>query len=86
MSIDPVKRIFSFSSWNIKSVASDGGTGLPLRGQAFTTFDFTLRMDIDQPTGVGTGVKTFNIVTSTRLSRKSADDAFWQTGRKITRQ
>ena len=84
ISIDPVTRLIGFSSWDIKAVVSAGGTGLPLIGQAFTTFDFTVRLDIDQPSTAG--VKTLSVVTATRLSRKSLDDAFWQTGRKITRK
>lgn len=84
MIIDPLLRTISFSTWDIKSLTNEGGTGLPARGQPFTSFDFTLRLDIDQPSPTGT--VTFGVVTDTRLSRKSTDDAFWQTGRKITRQ
>jgi hypothetical protein len=48
-----------------------------VRGQPFTAFNFTLRIDLDQPDGT-----TFSAVTATRLTRRAQDDAFWQTGRR----
>lgn len=80
--IDTIKRTFAITTWDIKSNANFGGTGLPVRGEAFTTFNFTLRLDLDQFDVLGNKTSTLSVVTATKLSRKTTDDAFWQTGRK----
>jgi PKD repeat protein len=77
--INPVTRYFSFTTWDINANATIGGTGLPVRGEAFTSYNFTLRFDIPQPGGT-----TFSVVTATQLQRKTTDDALWLTGRKNT--
>ena len=77
LSYDPVHRLLSIKTWDLPANATLGGTGLPVRGQPFTAFNFTLRIDLDQPDGT-----TFSAVTATRLSRRAQDDAFWQTGRR----
>ncbi len=80
--IDTVKRTFAITTWDIKSNSNVGGTGLPVRGEAFTTFNFALRLDLDQFDSLGNKISTLSVVTATKLSRKTTDDAFWQTGRK----
>jgi hypothetical protein len=50
---------------------------LPIRGQFFLSFNFALRLELDQPDGT-----TFQVVTATTLTRHTKDDAFWQTGRR----
>jgi len=75
--IDTAARRMTVKSWDVKSSLSQGGTGLPLRGERFIGFNFTLRIDFDQPDGT-----TFHAVTATRLTRRSEDDAVWQTGRR----
>ncbi len=81
--IDIQKRTYSITTWDIKSNPNQGGSGYRTnRGQAFTSFDFTLRLDLDQVNGAGQKTSTVSVVTSTELSRKTTDDAFWQTGRK----
>ncbi len=79
--IEAGTRIFTLRTWDIKARPVDGGTGLPLRAQPFSAFNFSLRLDFDQPDG-----STFRVVTATRMSRRSQDDAFWQTGRRKKRQ
>ncbi|HLX62625.1 MAG TPA: PKD domain-containing protein [Planctomycetota bacterium] len=81
--IDTVKRTFMITTWDIKSNANQGGTGLPVRGEAFVSFDFTVRLDLDQFDSTGKVNSTFSVVTATQLSRKTTDDAFWQTGRTL---
>jgi PKD repeat protein len=76
-SIDTLARKIVIKTWELPASPAKGGTGLPLRGNLDVGFDFTLRMDLDQPTGI-----TFHAVTATRLTRRSTDDAFWQTGRR----
>jgi PKD repeat protein len=80
--IDPVKRTFSITTWDIRSNENIGGTGLPTRGEAFTSFDFTLRFDLDLFDDKTNTSSTLSVVTATQLTRKTTDDAFWQTGRK----
>jgi PKD repeat protein len=75
--IDTAARRMTLKSWDILAAVSKGGTGLPLRGDPFVGFNFTLRIDFDQPDGT-----TFQAVTATRLTRRSRDDAVWQTGRR----
>jgi PKD repeat protein len=77
MTIDTVNRRMTIRTWDLLSDTSLGGTGLPLRGQNFTTFNFTVRLDFDQPDGT-----TLQSVTATHLTRLATSDAFWQTGRK----
>ena len=48
-----------------------------LSATAATAFSFTIRLDLDQPDG-----STFQVVTATRMTRKTQDDAFWQTVRE----
>jgi hypothetical protein len=80
LNIDPVRRYFQITTWDINSNANQGGSGLPVIGEAFTTFNFTLRLDLPQPNG------TFSVVTATQLQRKSITDGLWQTGRKTKPQ
>lgn len=80
--IDPVKRTFVITTWDIRSNKNIGGTGLPTRGEAFTSFDFTVRMDLDLFDSKAKTSSTLSVVTATQLTRKTIDDAFWQTGRK----
>jgi PKD repeat protein len=75
--VDTVTRRMTIRTWDILSDTREGGTGLPLRGTPFTAFSFTIRLDLDQPDGT-----TFQVVTATRMTRKTQDDAFWQTGRR----
>lgn len=75
--IDTAARRMTVKSWDVKSAVTKGGTGLPLRGERFIGFNFTLRIDFDQPDGT-----TIHSVTATRLTRRSEDDAVWQTGRR----
>jgi PKD repeat protein len=75
--VDAVTRRMTIRTWDIPTATSDGGTGLPLRGAPFTAYNFTIRLELDQPDG-----STFQVVTATRLTRKTQDDAFWQTGRR----
>lgn len=75
--IDPVHRLLRIRTWDIPASVLKGGTGLPLHGEPFTAFNFTVRLDLDQPDG-----STFHAVTATRLSRRTKDDAFWETGRR----
>lgn len=75
--IDTAGRRMTIKTWDILAILGKGGTGLPLRGTPFVGFDFAVRMDLDQPDGT-----TFHAVTATRLSRRSRDDAVWQTGRR----
>lgn len=77
ITIDTIARKMVIKTWDIAASPAKGGTGLPLIGSQFVGFDYTLRMDLDQPTGI-----TFHAVTATRLTRRSIDDAFWQTGRR----
>lgn len=79
--IDTIKRTFAITTWDVKSNVNAGGTGLPVRGEIFTSFNFTIRVDIDQFDTINT-VSTLSVVTATKLSRKTTDDAFWQTGRR----
>jgi PKD repeat protein len=75
--IDTETRRMNINTWDLPSAAVDGGTGLPVRGNPYTALNFTLRADLAQPDGT-----TFRAVTATRLSRRTQDDAFWQTGRR----
>ena len=77
ISIDTIARKLTIKTWDLPASPAKGGTGLPLIGSQFIGFDFTLRMDLDQPTGI-----TFQAVTATRLTRRTVDDAFWETGRR----
>jgi PKD repeat protein len=77
LSIDVEGRRMTIRSWDILSRSNLGGTGLPLRGAPFTAFNFTVRIEFDQPDGT-----VLQAVTATRLTRKSEDDALWQTGRR----
>ena len=79
--IDVVKRTFVITTWDIKSNVNFGGSGLPVRGESFTNYNFILRFDIDQFDNPNNPT-TLSMVTATKLSRKTSDDAFWQTGRK----
>ncbi len=79
--VDVVTRRMTLRTWDILAREPVGGTGLPLRAQAFTAFNFAVRLDFDQPDG-----STFQVVTATRLTRRTQDDAFWQTGRRKKRQ
>jgi len=76
-SLEIDNRRFNFQTWDIVSNPNRGGTGLPLRGQQFTAFNFTIRIEFDQPDGT-----VLQAVTGTRLTRKSEDDALWQSGRR----
>jgi hypothetical protein len=80
-SIDTVTRRMTIRTWDLLERTQDGGTGLPGRGQPFTAFNFTLRLDLDQRDGT-----KLQAVTATRLTRRTIDDAFWQTGRRKKRQ
>ncbi|MEI6232347.1 MAG: PKD domain-containing protein [Planctomycetota bacterium] len=81
--IDTAKRTFVVTTWDIMSNPNFGGTGLPVRGEQFTAFSFTVRIDLDQyDNGVANAPTVLSAVTATRLTRKSTDDAFWQTGRR----
>jgi len=77
LTIDVDGRRLVLRTWDIEANANRGGTGLPLRGQQFTAFNFTIRIEFDQPDGT-----VFQAVTGTRLTRKSEDDALWQSGRR----
>jgi PKD repeat protein len=77
---DNATRLFTLRTWDLVARETLGGTGLPLRSDAFVGYNFSLRMDLDQPDGT-----TFSVVTATRLTRRSKDDAFWQTGRSKKR-
>lgn len=79
--IDTVKRKMTIRTWDIKQDPAIGGTGLPITGRPFTGFNFTVRIEFDQPDGT-----KFQAVTATRLTRRSTDDAFWQTGRRNRKQ
>lgn len=79
--IDVESRRFVIRTWDLTAAAVDSGTGLPVRGRPFTALNFAVRMDLDQPDGT-----TFQAVTATRLTRKTQDDAFWQTGRRNKKQ
>jgi PKD repeat protein len=79
--IDNITRRITIRTWDLLARTAQGGTGLPIRGDAFTAFNFTVRLDFDQPDGT-----TFQAVTATRMTRRSQDDAFWQTGRRRKRQ
>lgn len=81
MTIDLDTRTMVIKTWDILANIKDGGTDLPLRGKPFTAFNFTLRFDLDQADGT-----KFQIVTATRMTRRTIDDAFWQTGRRGKRQ
>jgi len=74
-------RIFLLRTWDIERRVEEGGTGMPVRGQPFEGFNFTLRLDLDQSDGT-----TFQVVTATRFTRRDINDAFWQTGRKRKKQ
>jgi PKD repeat protein len=78
LSIEPLARRMTISTWDLPSFSDLGGTGLPLPGQRFKDFNFTLRLSIDQADGT-----TLQAVTATRLQRQNIDATFWQTGRKI---
>lgn len=77
LSIDTLTRRIVVRTWDIPWDSTKGGTGLPIRGQPYLTFNFALRLELDQPDGT-----TFQVVTATTLTRKTKDDALWQTGRK----
>lgn len=77
LTIEIDNRRMNLRTWDIEANANRGGTGLPLRGQQFTAFNFTIRIEFDQPDGT-----VFQAVTGTRLTRKSEDDALWQSGRR----
>lgn len=77
LTIEIDNRRFNLRTWDILANPNQGGTGLPLRGQQFTAFNFTIRIEFDQPDGT-----VFQAVTGTRLTRKSEDDALWQSGRR----
>jgi len=79
--VDAVTRRMTLRTWDINARENVGGSGLPLRAQSFTAFNFAVRLDFDQPDGT-----TFQVVTATRLTRRTQDDAFWQTGRRKKRQ
>jgi len=79
--MDNITRRITLRTWDLPAREPVGGTGLPLRGNAFTSFNFSVRLDFDQPDG-----STFQVVTATRMTRRSQDDAFWQTGRRRKRQ
>jgi hypothetical protein len=68
---------FTIKTWDILADATQGGTGLPLRGQPFLAFNFALRLDFDQ-----TATSSLQAVTATQMQRKTRDDTFWQTGRR----
>jgi phage baseplate assembly protein gpV len=74
--IDLKSKQFTLRTWDVLANASKGGTGLPLKGHPFNAYNFTVRVDLDQPGGT-----VFQAVTATRLTRKSQNDAVWQTGR-----
>ena len=74
---DPTHRALSIKTWDLPADPTLGGTGLPKRGDPIFAFNFTLRIDLDQPDGT-----TLHAVTATRLQRRAQDDAFWQTGRR----
>jgi hypothetical protein len=80
MTIDTVQHRITIQTWDILRDPLLGGTGLPKRGQAFTAYNFALRLDLDQPDG-----STLQAVTATRMTRHTDDDAFWQTGRRRSR-
>ncbi len=79
--IDVKTRIFVIKTWDILADIKIGGTDLPLRGKPFTAFNFTLRADLDQADGT-----KLQAVTATRMTRRTTDDAFWQTGRRGKKQ
>lgn len=81
MSIDINTRVMVIKTWDILANIKEGGTDLPLRGKPFTAFNFAVRLDFDQSDGT-----RFQAVTATRLTRRTTDDAFWQTGRRGKRQ
>ncbi len=80
--IDTVKRTFAVTTWDIKSNANFGGSGLPVRGESFLSYNFVLRFDLDQFDTGNAVTSTLSMVTATKMTRKTSDDAFWQTGRK----
>jgi len=75
--INTVTRRMTITTWDLPANANNGGTGLPLTGQYFKSFDFALRVDLSQSGSI------LQAVTATSMTRKSLDDAFWQTGRHI---
>ncbi|MGD0093359.1 MAG: PKD domain-containing protein [Planctomycetota bacterium] len=77
LTINTLTRSVLIQTWEIPRDSTLGGTGLPIRGQAFLAFNFALRLELDQPDGT-----TFEVVTATTLTRKTDDDALWQTGRR----
>jgi PKD repeat protein len=79
--IDVKTRVFVIKTWDIPANIRDGGTDLPLRGKPYTAFNFALRIDFDQVDGT-----KLQAVTATRLTRRTNDDAFWQTGRRGKKQ
>lgn len=81
VSIDLDTRVMVIKTWDILANVKEGGTDLPLRGKPFTAFNFSVRLDFDQSDGT-----KFQAVTATRLTRRTTDDAFWQTGRRGKRQ
>lgn len=74
---DLITGRFTIKTWDMLADTTEGGTGLPLRGQPFLAFNFALRLDFDQ-----TATSSLQAVTATQLQRKTRDDTFWQTGRK----
>ncbi|HYG75862.1 MAG TPA: PKD domain-containing protein [Planctomycetota bacterium] len=79
--IDTKTRLFNIKTWDLAQDERKGGTGLPIRGKPFTAFNFAIRIEFDQADGT-----KFEAVTATRLTRRTKDDAFWQTGRRGKRQ
>ncbi|HEY3324598.1 MAG TPA: PKD domain-containing protein [Planctomycetota bacterium] len=77
LAIDVQNRTFLLTTWDLPANVNKGGTGLPVRGDPFVAFDFTVRFDFDQADGT-----LFQTVTATRLTRRARSDALWQTGRK----
>ena len=78
---DSTTRRLTIRTWDLKQDELQGGTGLPRRGEPFTGFNFALRMELSQPDGT-----IFQAVTATRMTRRTRDDAFWQTGRRNKKQ
>jgi len=77
LSIDVVSRRMLIRTWDLLADPTQGGTGMPLRGAPFLSYNFALRVDLDQADGT-----TLQAVTATGLTRHTRDDAFWQTGRR----
>lgn len=75
--IDTQASRITIRTWDLPADPEQGGTGLPLLGQPYLSFNFAVRLELDQPDGT-----VFQTVTATTLVRHTKNDAFWQTGRR----